>query len=216
MFFSNNSCIFVSLTTYPNLLNMKSLFYLSLYTTLFLGSFTSCKQISTTQIIKGIVYDASMNNITVVTNEGDTLNISTMNANPQKVPGVLLNDSVKVTCIKEQISGTQILKATDLVVTVHSPYYYIQGTWLEPNPINPKEMQGFILNQNGTARSINMTTLLFKNWNLDDRQLTLQYESIGNKQTIVGSDTLNVIKIDADSLILGNDKTVIWRLVRQK
>ena len=77
-------------------------------------------------------------------------------------------------------------------------------------------MQGFILNQNGTARSINMATLLFKNWNLDDRQLTLQYESIGNKQTIVGSDTLNVIKIDADSLILGNDKTVIWRLVRQK
>lgn len=139
-----------------------------------------------------------------------------MDANPQKVPGVLLNDSVKVTCTNENINGVQILKATELTITAHSPYYYIQGTWVEPNPINPKEMQGFTLNQDGTASSVNMATLLIKRWNMNNKTLTLRYESIGNRQTITGTDTLNVIKINADSLVLAQDSNVVWRLARQK
>lgn len=195
---------------------MKKLIYLSASATLLLSVITSCKQVPTTQIINGIVYDASMNNITVISDQGDTVNISTMDANPQKVPGVLLNDSVKVTCSNENIDGNRVLKATELTVTVHSPYYYIQGTWLEPNPINAQEMQGFTLNPNGTAQSVNMATLLIKNWNLDNKTLTLQYESIGNKQTIMGTDTLSITKIDADSLILSKNTNVIWRLARKK
>ena len=77
-------------------------------------------------------------------------------------------------------------------------------------------MQGFTLNQNGTVSSVNMATLLIKNWNLDNWTLTLQYESIGNKQTITGTDTLNVVKINADSLILTKKAEVVWRLARQK
>lgn len=138
---------------------MKKLIYLSASAALLLSIITSCKQVPTTQTINGIVYDASMNNITVISNQGDTINISTMDTNPQKVPGVLLNDSVKVTCSTENIDGVQVLKAAELTVTAHSPYYYIQGTWLEPNPINAQEMQGFTLNPNGTAQSVNMATL---------------------------------------------------------
>ncbi|WP_455585061.1 lipocalin family protein [Bacteroides sp.] len=195
---------------------MNKLIYLPASVIFILISIISCKQAPATQIINGIVYDASMNNITVISNQGDTINISTMNSNPEKVPGVLLNDSVQVTCTDEKIDGVQILKATELTITVHSPYYYIQGTWLEPNPINPKEMQGFTLHPNGTANSVNMATLLIKNWNLDNKTLTLQYESIGNRQTITGTDTLNIIKINADSLILAQKENIIWRLARQK
>lgn len=195
---------------------MKKLVYLSASVAFLLAGIISCKQVPRTQIINGIVYDASMNNITVISDKGDTVNISTMGANPQKIPGVLLNDSVRIICAHEDIDGVKILKATELTITVHSPYYYIQGTWLEPNPINQKEMQGFTLNQNGTASSVNMATLLMKNWNLDNWTLTLQYESIGNKQTITGIDTLNVIKISADSLVLARKADVIWRLARQK
>ena len=195
---------------------MKKLIYLSASAALLLSIITSCKQVPTTQTINGIVYDASMNNITVISNQGDTINISTMDTNPQKVPGVLQNDSVKVTCSTENIDGVQVLKAAELTVTAHSPYYYIQGTWLEPNPINAQEMQGFTLNPNGTAQSVNMATLLIKNWNLDNKTLTLQYESIGNKQTIMGTDTLSITKIDADSLILSKNTNVIWRLARKK
>lgn len=195
---------------------MKKIVYLSVSAACLLSAVTSCKQAPTSQIITGIVYDATMNNITVISDRGDTVNISTMDTNPQKVPGVLLNDSVKVTCTNEKVNGVEILKAEELTITVHSPYYYIQGTWVEPNPIAPKEMQGFTLNQDGTASSINMATLLIKKWNLDNKTLTLQYESIGNKQTIIGKDTLNVVKINADSLVLARNSKVIWRMARQK
>lgn len=195
---------------------MKKLCFLSVFAAFFLGSFTSCKQAPATQVIEGIVYDASMNNITLISNQEDTVNISTMDADPQKVPGVLLNDSVKVVCAEENVDGVRVLKAIDLTVTAHSPYYYIQGTWVEPNPINDKEVQGFTLNQDGSASSVNMATLLMKSWNLNDKELTLQYESIGNKQTITGTDTLNIVKIDADSLVLEQNGMIAWRLARQK
>lgn len=195
---------------------MKKLIHLSVSAAFLLSAITACKQGPNSQIINGIVYDATMNNITVITDQGDTINISTMDANPQKVPGVLLNDSVKVTCTNENINGVQILKATELTITAHSPYYYIQGTWVEPNPINPKEMQGFTLNQDGTASSVNMATLLIKRWNMNNKTLTLQYESIGNRQTLAGTDTLNVVKINADSLVLAQNSNVVWRLARQK
>lgn len=195
---------------------MKKFIYLSLCVTLFISGISSCKQTPSSRIIEGIVYDASMNNITIISDQGDTVNISTMNTNPSKVPGVLLNDSVKVTCVNENADGTEILKATSLIITAHSPYYYIQGTWLEPNPIDPKEMQGFTLNQNGTAISVNMATLVFKSWNLENRTLTLQYESIGNKQTFEGTDTLDIAKINADSLILKQKGAIMWRLSRKK
>lgn len=195
---------------------MKKFIYLSVSAAFLLSAVTSCKQAPASQIITGSVYDATMNNITVISDRGDTVNISTMDTSPQKVPGVLLNDSVKVTCTNEKVNGVEILKAEELTITVHSPYYYIQGTWVEPNPIDPKEMQGFTLNQDGTASSVNMATLLIKKWNLDNKTLTLQYESIGNKQTIVGTDTLSVVKINADSLVLARNSEVVWRMARQK
>ncbi|MDD6210600.1 MAG: lipocalin family protein [Bacteroidales bacterium] len=177
---------------------------------------TSCKS-DGPFVINGIVMDASMNNVTLITGRGDTVNISTMDANPDKVHGVLIDDSVKVTYVKENMGGTTVLKATELVVTKHSPYYYIQGTWLEPNPINPKEKQGITLNQDGTAASVNMATLVFENWNLVPYEyLILESKSIGNGQTIESEDTLRVDKLDADSLVLSKNGFVVWRFAREE
>lgn len=183
---------------------------------LLLVGLMSCKQANAPQEVNGLVYDASMNNITLITDAGDTVNISTMNADPAKVPGVLVDDSVRITYQKENMDGVEVLKAMDLVVTTHSPYYYIQGSWVEPNPINADEVQGFTLNDDGTAASINMATLQMRNWDLEDDILILGYESIGNKQTIEGSDTLNVVKLDADSLVLSSKGAIVWRLGREK
>ena len=176
---------------------------------------TACAP-ETPQSIHGIVTDASMNDILVVTDQGDTVAISTMDADPAKVPGVLVDDSVTVTCIGEKVGGNRILKATELVVTAHSPYYYIQGKWIEPNPINADEVQGFELKQDGTASSINMATLAFQQWNLENGELLLKSQSIGNGQTIEGTDTLRIDKLNADSLVLSRDGNVLWRLARQK
>ena len=85
---------------------MKRLTYLFVCS-LAIGSIVACKQESKFQIINGIVYDATMNNITLITGKGDTVNISTMDANRDKVCGVLL---------EEKMEGKEILKAAELTI----------------------------------------------------------------------------------------------------
>ena len=45
---------------------------------------------------KGIVSDATMNTVTIVTDKNDTLSFSTMDANKDEVNGLLLNDTLEV------------------------------------------------------------------------------------------------------------------------
>ena len=45
---------------------------------------------------KGIVSDATMNTVTIVTDKNDTLSFSTMDANKEEVNGLLLNDTLEV------------------------------------------------------------------------------------------------------------------------
>ncbi len=45
---------------------------------------------------KGVVCDASMNTVSIVTDENDTLSFSTMDANREEVNGLLLNDTLEV------------------------------------------------------------------------------------------------------------------------
>ena len=45
-----------------------------------------------------------------------------------------------------------------------------------------------------------MATLAFQQWNLENGELLLKSQSIGNGQTIEGTDTLRIDKLNADSL----------------
>ena len=149
----------------------------------------SCGGAAGPQTVTGVVVDASMNNIMVRTDAGDTVDISTMDTDPAKVPGVLIDDSVRVVCAGKDVDGVKVLTAQELTVTVHSPYYYIQGAWFEPNPIN---------------------------WSLADGKVMLTAESIGNGVNAETTDTLQVVKLDADSLVLAQNGQVVWRFGRKK
>ncbi|MEG1664684.1 MAG: lipocalin family protein [Mucinivorans sp.] len=162
--------------------------------------------------LDGVVIEATMNNIFVKTSAGDSLWLSTMDTDPAKVPGVLVADSISVS-----YKDTMNMKVvTELKVLRPSPYFYIQGQWVEPNPIDAAKVQGFAIKADGTAESINMATLLYKNWNFDLQNLMLSGQSVGNKQTIDFCDTLSVVKLNADSLVLSSKGAVVHRLARQK
>lgn len=183
------------------------------------GWMTACgPKTAQTETVNGRVLDASMNTVTVRTEAGDTLTISTLGADPAKIQGVLIDDSVSLTCRTIEVQGHNALEAQELNVTAHSPYFYIQGQWVEPNPIDSTAVQGFALNEDGTAASIGMATLQITCWNLTaPKALILTGESIGNGQTLPMCDTLTVLRLDADSLVLGHGNGhVAWRLGRQK
>lgn len=54
------------------------------------------------KIIIGVVKDASMNNFMLITLQGDTLFISTMDQEPNDVAGFELGDTVRVNYIEEE------------------------------------------------------------------------------------------------------------------
>lgn len=79
------------------------------------------------------------------------------------------------------------------------------GNWIEIMPANPEIIQGVTLNADGTASSIGMATLLYEKWKLEDNDntLILYGKSIGNGQTIDFSDSLDIISVTTDSLMVG-------------
>ena len=83
------------------------------------------------------------------------------------------------------------------------------GSWVEPNPINSSEVQGMELQTGGTAQSINMATLLYKNWWLTDQKLVLVAESVGNRTSSVDTTVYEILKITNDSLILQQQDLIL-------
>lgn len=81
----------------------------------------------------------------------------------------------------------------------------LTGNWIEVTPANMKFIQGMTLNTDGTAQSIGMATLLYEKWNVEGDKMILSGKSLGNGQTIEFSDTLNIVKITADSMIFENN-----------
>ena len=67
---------------------------------------------------KGIVSDATMNTVTIVTDKNDTLSFSTIDANKDEVNGLLLNDTLEVFYTGKYTPG---MPASKLVQYPQSP-----------------------------------------------------------------------------------------------
>lgn len=75
------------------------------------------------------------------------------------------------------------------------------GLWVEPIQ-GQVGVQGIALEENGKARSINMETLRYDSWLLDNDKLILCGTSIGNKVSNRFCDTLDIARLSADTLQL--------------
>jgi hypothetical protein len=86
------------------------------------------------------------------------------------------------------------------------------GSWVEPNPINVDEVQGININEDGTAKSINMSTLVYKKWWKENDKLALVSESIGNGLTIIDTTKFEIIKLNHKELEIKNkDYTIKYK-----
>ena len=85
-------------------------------------------------------------------------------------------------------------------------------------PINgqPGEVQGIKLEENGEASSINMHTLVYKEWEQQGRQRQMCIRDSGNGIEIEGVDTLKIDKLTPDSLVLSSNYGYTLEYVRQK
>lgn len=76
------------------------------------------------------------------------------------------------------------------------------GKWVQPVPNMPHMKQGFVLEEDGKASSVNMATLSYERWEQQNNQLILSGQSIGNHQTITFSDTFIIEELMQDRLVL--------------
>ena len=76
------------------------------------------------------------------------------------------------------------------------------NTWLEPVPAQFGRQQGFILDEDGSAESVNMATLEYESWQVADRKLTLRGRSIGNGGTFPFEEVWNVVMVSKKKLVL--------------
>jgi hypothetical protein len=75
--------------------------------------------------------------------------------------------------------------------TVSDP---VAGTWIEPIPGMPGKVQGFRLEPDGNASSVNMATLTTERWKREGDRLVLEGKSLGNGQTIEYRDEWTVLE----------------------
>lgn len=77
----------------------------------------------------------------------------------------------------------------------------LNGNWVEPIEGMPNQYQGFTLSKKNIASSINMATLVYDKWAVEnDSTLLLWGKSIGNGVTIDFIDTLQVVTITPKDL----------------
>ncbi|MCW3462535.1 lipocalin family protein [Chitinophaga nivalis] len=86
--------------------------------------------------------------------------------------------------------------------TVHVDAARLIGKWIQPVAGLEKEMQGFQLRKNGTARSINMYTLIYEKWQVTHDTLLLWNHSEGVKDTSAMIDTIIIKELSDTSLVL--------------
>ena len=82
------------------------------------------------------------------------------------------------------------------------------GIWVQPIP-GSHIVQGVELKADGSARSVNMATLRYDRWELASESIILHGLSIGNGVSGEFSDTLSIVKLTPDSLILQKGSLVL-------
>ncbi|WP_142718491.1 lipocalin family protein [Chryseobacterium rhizoplanae] len=100
-------------------------------------------------------------------------------------------------------SEKKITKGFSSTASVPNPYREkLIGKWLQPIAGQQKEKQGFELQENGTASSLNIHTLLYDGWKLSEDTIYLSYHTEGVKLISKGIDTLVIKEVDDSELIL--------------
>lgn len=143
-------------------------------------------------MVYGICGEASaMNTLQLITDTGDTLNLSLEKAKEenQVFGGYGVGDKMAVYMKKGSDQPTIVVNETTLM-----------GSWLMPNPIDGSSTLGIMIKDGGIAESINQPTIIFKTWRIANGMLevSLVREGGGDEEE---TNVYTFEKLDADSLI---------------
>lgn len=107
----------------------------------------------------------SMNVLQILTDNGDTLTLSTTDAqdNEKIFGGFHVGDRMAVLANLKQ-------RRADFVINESA----LMGQWVMPNPLDGSSEMGIFIKDGGIAESINMGTLVYLSWRLDNGRLMIK------------------------------------------
>lgn len=181
---------------------MKRLFAVAAVVLLLAG----CRQASA-PTVEGRVVDATIYSVTLLTEAGDSVSVSTRGTDPLLVPGVLSGDEVRIAYEVLPDDGT--LRALQLDITAPSAYRVIPGVWRD---CTGAEEVGLVLAEDGSAQAVGLHDLTLQDWSLDGELLVLSAVETVNPRT---TRTLlyRIERLDADELVLVPEEEGAARLV---
>lgn len=109
---------------------------------------------------------------------------------------ILLIGLSLVSCVNRQNESNKGLENTVKEVTINTAN--LIGSWEDQS----EAALHFTLFEDGTAQSDNMKTLLYQEWFINDSQLSLVFESIGNKISSIDTVSYTIEQLDEHQLIL--------------
>lgn len=151
-------------------------------------------------VFNGRVLDANMS-VIALESEGDTVYLRIYDLN--ELPGVFIGDSVNVNCdMVQPADGSETYYIARSIDFIKCDPAHLVDTWIETVE-GQEEVQGFTLNDDGTAHTVGSSALRVKSWSIDDNgNLVLKTRIRGAGLKSTKYITYRIAKLDADSLIL--------------
>ena len=134
---------------------------------------------------------SAMNTLQLITDTGDTLNLSLVDAQEQDhvLGGYNVGDRMAVLTDKERTKATLVINESALL-----------GNWVMPNPIDGSDETGISIREGGVAESIEQSVIIYRTWRINNGLL----EIVSTREGGVDEEEVNLYEI----LSLGNDSLV--------
>lgn len=153
-------------------------------------------EVNKEKTIFGMCGEASaMNTLQLITDSGDTLSLSVNEAKENdKVFGSYgIGDRMAVLPNDDMTEAKLVINETTLL-----------GNWLMFDPFDGSSIVGMAIKDGGIAESIDMPNVIYKAWRITNGrlELTMMREGGSEEDEI---EVYDIKKLDADSLIFGNE-----------
>lgn len=133
----------------------------------------------------------AMNTLQLLTDNGDTLNLSLTQAqeNNQVFGGLQAGDRLAVLPNKEKTEAVIVINQNTLL-----------GDWVMPNPIDGSSEVGIRIKEGGVAESIDQSSIIYKTWKIFNGKLEIlsQREGGGDMEEV---NLYEILLLGADSLV---------------
>jgi len=148
---------------------------------------------------------SAMNTLQLITDNGDTLNLSLEKARDQnKVFGSYgIGDRMAVITDKDRQEALLVINMTALL-----------GDWVMPNPIDGSSETGIRIKEGGVLEGIEQSSIIYKTWKINNGQLEIlsQREGGGDEEE---TNLYDIITLTPDSLVFRNSED-LFDLGRQQ